>query len=205
MLYYKTISSIKGKFMTITEEKILNGIKHFVKNTKNVGRVKLFKLLYFWDFIHFERYGKTITLYEYFTFPFGPVPQKRFDDIQDEKLPEYLDINISIIEDYTEDEDDGFKRFKIILKNKKIDYDCFSPNEKQVLEDVTYIFREATAKQMTEVTHLKNSPWHKTINEHGMYKSIDYFLAIDENTPFDQEEITERFNLQKELFADGRI
>jgi uncharacterized phage-associated protein len=189
-------------YMTLTEEKILNGIKYFVTHTKNVGRTKLFKLLYFWDFIHFKRYGMSVTGYDYYTYPFGPVPKELYDEIDRNELPVFLKNNIVIIEDETEDTDD-FKKFKILLKNKKIDYDCLSPNERSILEEVAFEYKDASAKMMTEITHLRNSPWDQT-RQKGMFKPIDYFLAIDEETQLDREEIEERFLLQKELMADGR-
>ena len=189
--------------MTLTEEKILNGIKYFVKNTNNVGRTKLFKLLYFWDFIHFKRYGLSVTGYDYYTYPFGPVPKELYDDIIENRLPDFLHGSLSIIEDDQEDEDKDFKKFKVILQNKKIDRDCFSPHEFHVLEEVACIYKEATAREMTEITHLHNTPWHHTV-KHGMFIPIDYFLAIDEETELDEEEIKERFTLQKEFLADGR-
>lgn len=188
--------------MTIAQEKILNGIKYFVTNTNNVGRTKLFKLLYFWDFIHFKRHGLSVTGFEYYTYPFGPVPKKLYDEITKDDLPRYLGENLSIIE--ITEENDEYRQFKINLKNSKIDFDCFSPNEKRILEEVAYIFRDATAKQMTEITHLHNTPWSKTSKD-GEVVLIDYFLAFDEKeTILDREEIEERFSLQKDMIADGR-
>ena len=189
--------------MTLTEEKILNGIKYFVIKTHNVGRTKLFKLLYFWDFMHFKKYGMNVTGYEYYTYPFGPVPKELYDYINKNELPEFLSGKLSIIEDDEEDEEDSFKRFKVVLEKRKVESDCFSPNEYAILEEVAYIFKEATAKQMTDITHLKNTPFDKT-QKQGMFIPIDYFLAIDEETELDIEEIKERFTLQKEMFADGR-
>ncbi len=188
--------------MRLTEEKILNGIKYFVTHTKHVGRTKLFKLLYFWDFIHFKRYGMSVTGYDYFTYPFGPVPKVLFETIVRNELPDFLRGKIAIVEDESEDTD-GFKRFKVLLKSKKAEYDCLSPNELRVMEEVALIFRDATAKEMTEITHLHNSPWDQTRRK-GMFIPIDYFLAIDDDTELDRDEIEERFQLQKELLADGR-
>ncbi|MBN1294977.1 MAG: SocA family protein [Candidatus Latescibacteria bacterium] len=190
--------------MTLTEEKILNGIKYFVLHTKNVGRTKLFKLLYFWDFLHFKKYGMSVTGYDYFTFPFGPVPKNLYTDIINDKLPDYLSGGIAIIEDEKTDEDDGYKRFKVVLNKRTIDYSCFSPNELNVLRDVACIYKDATAKEMTEITHLPNTPWSRT-QEKGMDKVIDYFLAIENDSDIDTELIKERYNLHKELLSDGRI
>ena len=190
--------------MSITEKKIINGIKYFVKKTKHVGRTKIFKLLFFWDFVHFKRFGKSVTGYDYYAYPFGPVPKKLYDQMINDELPDIFNENILIEE--TEDEDDnGYKSFKIKLRNKKIDYNCLTPNEKTILEEVAEIYRDSTANEMKEITHLPKTPWDKTRKEKGMFKQIDYFLALDDDTHLNLEEVKERFKLQKELMADGRI
>jgi len=190
--------------MNLTEQKILNGIKYFITKTKNAGRTKLFKLLYFWDFIHFKRFGMSITGYDYYTFPFGPVPKKLFNQIINDNLPQSFKDNLIILEEKSEDENDNYKQFKFLLKNKKIDLDWLTPNELDVLKEVAFIFKDSSAKEMTEITHLPNTPWSKTA-KNGMGKVIDYMLAIDHKNTLDLETIKERFDLQKELLSDGRI
>ena len=189
--------------MNIREQKIINGIKYFVKNTRNVGRTKLFKLLYYWDFIHFSKHAQSVTGYEYYTFPFGPVPKEFYEQIVGDCLPKSFEINFSIIEDDKIDEADEYKRFRIYLKDNKIDWDYLTPYEKKSLEEVAFIFKEATASQMTKCTHLDTEPWSKTVKEKGYDKTIDYLLAVNKDTPFDEEEIKERFKLQKEMFHNG--
>ena len=115
--------------MTEIEQKILNGIKYFVKTTKNVGRTKLFKLLYFWDFLNFKRYGKSVTGYDYYTFPFGPVPKVLYDEIAEDDLPNYLDENIVILEKEEDDKFIEYKTFVVTLKNDNIDLESLSKNE----------------------------------------------------------------------------
>jgi uncharacterized phage-associated protein len=189
--------------MTYTEEKILNAIKYFVKKTKYVGRTKLFKLLYFWDFYYFEKHGKSITGLTYYAWPFGPVPKSLFEQIENDRLPDYLKSEIAIIDDTDYDSIDGYKRFKIMTKNDKINLDVFTPYEKQELERVVEIFEDATAQQMTEASHYHNMPWAKTIKEKGEFAEIDYMLGKSKDTPFDEEEIKERMFLQKQLTHNG--
>ncbi len=188
--------------MNTTELKLINGIKYFVKNTRNVGRTKLFKLLYFWDFLHFKRFGTSVTGLDYFAYPFGPVPRKLYDEISTDNLSELFYKHFRIIEEHEEEND--YKQFKFLLKNKKIDLDWLSPNELKVLEEVAFTYKYSTAQEMSEITHLKNTPWDKT-KEKGMFLEIDYFLALDEDTILDIDTIKERFQLQKELLTDGRI
>ena len=188
--------------MNTTDFKLINGIKYFIKNTNNVGRTKLFKLLYFWDFIHFKLYGTSVTGLNYFAYPFGPVPKKLYDEISSDDLPELFKHHFKILE--IQDNEDDLKQFKFYVKDKKVDLDWLSPNELKILKDVAYIFKNSTATEMSEITHLKNTPWDKTKNK-GMFSEIDYFLALDEDTFLDIETIKERFQLQKELLTDGRI
>lgn len=192
--------------MTITEQKILTGIKYFIANTKNVGCTKLFKLLYFWDFMHFKKYGLSVTGYEYHTYPFGPVPFDLFKMIKEKKLPEEWKNEIVIIKEKTESEfRDECTYYTIKLKKRKIDLDILSPNEQAVLENVAEIFRDVKATEISDISHLPNQPWDTTLKRKGMNKVIDYFLAIDNETPLDKETIEERFKLQRELLASGRI
>jgi len=102
--------------MNTTELKLINGIKYFVKNTRNVGRTKLFKLLYFWDFLHFKRFGTSVTGLDYFAYPFGPVPRKLYDEISTDNLSELFYKHFRIIEEHEEEND--YKQFKFLLKNK---------------------------------------------------------------------------------------
>lgn len=189
--------------MTISEEKLLNAIKFFIKNTRNVGRTKLFKLLFFLDFIHFKKHGLSVTGLDYYTYDFGPVPQDLYKKIIDDNLPTEFLKDFKIIEE--KQEEDNFKQFKFVLKNKNIDLDWFTPYEIKVLNEVAEIFKYATAKDMTEITHLKNTPWYKTLEEKGSFQKIDYFLAIDDDTTLDIDIIKERFKIQKELLEDGRL
>ncbi|MBU4445258.1 MAG: SocA family protein [Candidatus Marinimicrobia bacterium] len=183
--------------------KILNGIKYFVSNTRHVGRTKLFKLLFFWDFLHFKEYGLSITGYQYYTFPFGPVPVELYDQIINNNLPPALQSELKIIQD---DEDEyKYKTFRVALKNKQIDYDWLTPNEIKILERVVLLFRDLTARDMTEITHLPNSPYDKTLKDFGMNKPIDYRLAIDKDSPLDQETVEEYIALQKEIYHHGRF
>jgi len=185
--------------------KILNGIKYFVRNTRHVGRTKLFKLLFFWDFLHFKKYGLSITGYQYYTFPFGPVPLELFNQIINNDLPSVLQKELKIIQDDNEDEDNKYKTFRVALRNRKIDYNWLTPKEVGTLEQVVLNFKYATATEMTEITHLPNSPWDKTRKMSGMNQPIDYRLAIDKDSPLDQETVEEYITLQKEIYHHGRF
>ncbi len=56
------------------------------------------------------------------------------------------------------------------------------------MDDLIFIYKNATPSQMTEITHLKNSPWSKTKKEKGMNSEIDYALSIDDRSFLTEEE-----------------
>jgi uncharacterized phage-associated protein len=182
--------------MNITEQKIINAIIYFVKNTKDCKKTKLFKLLYYLDFMHFKRHGLSVTGYDYITMPYGPVPAKLLEQFDNNNFPAEFNKHFAV--EKITDEGDKYS-FKINLKTKKADLEWFTPNELSVLEEVTEIFKEAPAKDIVEATHFRNTPWYKTVKEKGIGKQIDYFLALDDEATLSREEIEERFRLQKEL------
>jgi len=121
-------------------------------------------------------------------------------------MPDNFKNELAIVTDNSEEDSfNDYKKFKVLLKNQKIDFDWISPIEKETLEQVAEIFKYATAKEMTEITHLHNSPWDKTVKELGIGKLIDYKLAIDDESLLDQDTIEEYITLQKEIFHNGRF
>jgi len=154
-------------------EKLLNCIIYFLLNTKNCGKTKLFKLLYFLDFFHFKETGKSVTGLHYNAWQLGPVPVELFHEF--EKPQDDFKKCINIIGEVTPD---GF--FKM-LPRCKFDNRYFSKREMRLLGKVAYIFKEAKTEDIVEVSHLPNMPWDKTIKTKGEYAEIDFLLALDES------------------------
>jgi uncharacterized phage-associated protein len=72
-----------------SREKLINSIIYFLKNTKNCGKTKLFKLLYYLDFMHFRETGRSVTGLDYYAWDFGPVPKKLYDEINNPPLKKF--------------------------------------------------------------------------------------------------------------------
>jgi hypothetical protein len=64
--------------MAYSADKMQQVILFFLERINNVhlGRTKLMKLLYYVDFDHYERHGRTVTGAAYRKLPHGPVPQE---------------------------------------------------------------------------------------------------------------------------------
>ena len=154
-------------------EKLLNAIIYFVKHTKYCGKLKLLKLLYILDFVHFKQTGKSVTGLDYYAWEHGPVPKTLFEELNIDKMPDDLKETISIKKSQG--------GFLAIRPKRSFDPKYFSQRELDLLKKISYVFKEAKAEHMKEFTHLKNKPWDKTLKEKGLYQKIDYLLAIDDS------------------------
>ncbi len=178
--------------ITYHREKLLNAIIYFAKNTRFCGKTKLMKLLYFLDFEHFKKTGKTVTGQDYFAWEMGPVPKSLFEELSGSMEP---DMKRAI---YDLPGNDGFQQ---IRPKKKFDSQYFSKNEIASLEKWAYIFKDTKADEMIEATHLKNQPWDHTIKTKGEFAQIDCMLAIDGAADsLSYEEAEERLRSRLEMY-----
>ena len=155
-------------------EKLINAIIYFVTKTKYCGTTKLFKLLNFLDFIHFRETGKSVTGLHYYAWQRGPVPADLFFEIKNgpnEDLASAVTFSEIV-------EDSGRTPTKI-NKKKRFNGRYFTRREKRILDELAIVFKDATAEEISEVSHLPGTPWQRTIDEKGERKLIDYFLAAD--------------------------
>jgi len=171
--------------MVITHhrDKMINAIIYFAKNTNICGKTKLLKLLYFLDFRHFKQTGKSVTGLDYYAWEMGPVPKKLFNELTENMPPDLK----SAIHELPKEE------FQKIVPKRRFNGDYFSKREMRLLENISFIFKEANAEKMIESTHLANEPWDRTLKEKGMYHKIDYMLSIDDiDDSLSPEEAQER-------------
>lgn len=157
-------------FIKHTREKMLNAMIFFLKNTKRCGKLKILKLLYFLDFIHFKQTGKSVTDLRYFAWEKGPVARELWHELSKPKddLKDHIAILPSIPGEFLK-----------MIPRKKFDQKYFSKRELRIMTKVADIFKEANADDMSEISHLKNQPWDKTKREKGLSEEIDYMLALD--------------------------
>jgi len=176
--------------ITRHREKLINAIIYFAKETKHCGKTKLLKLLYFLDFYHFKQTAKSVTGLEYFAWEQGPVPKELFEEVSGNMKADLKDaISFASTED-----------FQKIVPKKKFNEDYFTNREKKLLKDLSYVFRDAKAEEMVEVSHLRNEPWDKTLKGKGPRQKIDYMLAIDdEENSLSYNEAKERMEETTEM------
>ncbi len=165
---------------SIYRKKLLNAVLFFAKNTKHVNLTKLSKLLYFLDFMHFKQTGYPSIGLNYYAFPKGPLPKDFWLEIKDGNVPEDFRGKLALIPK-TDDLAPNFKEIEV-RAIKGPDLSIFTPRETKILDDLAFIFKEARAWEISEVSHLPKQPWDVTIKNIGEKCLIDYLLSIDEKS-----------------------
>lgn len=154
-------------------EKLLNAVIFFATNTKFCGKTKLYKLLYFLDFAHYMRVGRSVTGLDYYAWPKGPVPVELHDQIDEppDDLREHMKISTRVTWNGHEMLD--------ITPHRKFDPTHFSKRELGLLEELASEFQDSHAADMIEATHLENLPWHQIYELEGRKQElIPYDLAV---------------------------
>ncbi len=168
--------------VTHHREKLINAIIFFANHTRNLGKTKLMKLLFFLDFRHFKETGKSVTGLDYFAWQWGPVPRDVWSELSG-NMGSDLRKAVTVLPG------EGFQGVKA---KAKFEGRHFTPRELRLLKELSDIFREASAEHMVEVSHLKNEPWDRTLKEKGEFAKIDYLRAIDEESRLSVDEARER-------------
>lgn len=183
--------------MTRQREKLLNAIVYFAQNTKFCHKLKLMKLLYYLDFWHFKETGKSVSGLSYKAWKMGPVPPNIYHEVEPEKNPPDLQEYVFVESQEFENKEGRCLNFK---PKKPFNEKIFTKRELEILRRVALVFREARAKDMTDSSHLKNSPWSKTLKEKGDSAPIDYMLALDDDEKsLSPGAVLERMKLDSEM------
>jgi len=158
------------------QEKLINAIVYFAKNTHNCGKTKLFKLLYFLDFEHFKQTGRSVTGLDYYAWKMGPVPPKLHEEFSKEFLELDTKYHIHLVPKKI-----GNYEILTIEPITNPDLSYFSKRELSIIEQLSKEYKTTTTKDMIENTHLPNLPWHKVFHEERReYQLIPYEYAIHE-------------------------
>ncbi len=186
--------------------KLLNAVILFCSNTKRCNTTKLLKLLSFLDFTHFKETGYPSIGLQYFAWKRGPVPKDFYEEIRNGNVPEDFSNRIVAIPQSWGDEFDDVREFVYTTKKgTKADTSIFTPRELKIINRLSDIYRDATASQMSEITHLHNSPWNTTVKEKGINQPIDYILCIDDESPITPEEARDRLSEHIEMLQNLKI
>lgn len=160
------------------QEKAFNAIKFFHKHTMGCDKLKLFKLLFFLDFEHYEKTGRTVTGFNYKAWNHGPVPIELWQDIK--YNTQVLENDFSIEPGST-----GYDSMCLVPKTE-YNPSVFSKRERAILADVAERFEMMNATEIEEFTHRAGTPWQRVFEVDKRPDTIiplEYQLSgVDEET-----------------------
>jgi uncharacterized phage-associated protein len=157
-------------------DKLINAMNFFLSNTKKCGKVKLFKLLYFFDFEHFQQTGRNVTGLEYYAWPMGPVPVELYGEIDapEQDLAESFRFEERAIRN-------GEQRMLIMTPQREFSGENFSRRELRIMRELCERYEHALAEEMIEATHIPNKPWDMVYVQEGRRQElIPYELSLSE-------------------------
>ncbi|HKZ10740.1 MAG TPA: Panacea domain-containing protein [Rhodanobacteraceae bacterium] len=158
-------------------EKFIQAILYFAHNTRALGKVKLFKLLYLLDFEHFRQTGRSVTGLDYRAWKMGPVPAalvQQWDELDDD-LAMAIRIEPRPVIDYVREN---------VVALQPFNDEHFSKRELRLLQEIAERFRDTLSEKMIDVTHAENGAWAKTWDGgNGNDNTIPYTLAIADDDP----------------------
>jgi uncharacterized phage-associated protein len=163
----------------VWRNKLLTCMVHFASETKRPTVMKMFKLLYFLDFRALEELGTPVTNLWYKALERGPVPTELYTEIGKKdaaKIPEdFKDwLGLKPIMDSQD----------LLLGNeffarREPEYKWLSKREKTVLQNITEIFKDINANDISMASHERRGPWSITWNKgKGANNLIKFELGL---------------------------
>ena len=155
--------------------RLLQAVVFFASNVEALGKVKLFKLLYLFDFEHFRQTGKSATGLDYQAWKMGPVPVELMDEWED------LSPDLSQLIRIEAKKVINFERQTVVL-NEGVQFnpEPFSPRQLRILTRLAGKYHKTLSGSMIDITHEENGAWAKTWSDgDGLYKQIPYEISIE--------------------------
>lgn len=134
------------------------------REKNNVGKVVLYKLLYFSDFNYYEKYHQFLTGATYSKLPMGPVPA----------VEHYINEMIENSE-VKEKQVEYYNRWATrYIPQVKPDLKELSVKELEVINDVITRYSHMNATEISDLSH-EDMPWLET---ESLYEEINYSLVF---------------------------
>jgi putative zinc finger/helix-turn-helix YgiT family protein len=166
----KTPNELSG-YAIPSFEKFANIVLFYLEANENIFKVKMNKLLFYSDFLHFKRFGQSISGYMYQAIQMGPVPF-RYDAIYD--LLTYEDFIAFVFTEVNSSQVDK------PVPLKKFDKELFKPSELEVLDEIFKRFNKMNTAELIELSHNEKG-WIEENKKKGLisYQKYGYELSIN--------------------------
>ncbi|HRN27493.1 MAG: DUF4065 domain-containing protein [Ignavibacteriaceae bacterium] len=152
-------------------EKFANIVLFYLEANENIFKVKMNKLLYYTDFLHFKRFGQSISGYMYQAIKMGPVPF-RYDAIYDLLTYEnFIDFIFAEVNSSQIDKPVPLKKFDKVL---------FKQSELEVMGEIFKRFNKINTGELIELSHNEKG-WIEENKKKGKisYQKYGYDLSIN--------------------------
>jgi uncharacterized phage-associated protein len=139
-------------------KKIITILDYFADRLGPITKLKIVKLLFFLDKFHFKSYGRFITKDDYIHLPYGPIPTRILDIINepsfnlDKSDLAYLKKILSI---------DLTTKNRTIRSIRRPDLDELSKSEIKAIDSIIEKYGPMTESALVDLTH-KESAYSKT-------------------------------------------
>jgi len=118
---------------------------------EELGKVKLWKLLYFLDFDHYHKHEELITGESYSRLPMGPAP-RHYDTVVAEM------VAAGLVERDSIPVNASYEDRQIIRPKKFYDLSVFTEEERQTLSAVIQEYGSKSGKELSALSH-DDPPW----------------------------------------------
>lgn len=164
-------------------ERLLQAVVYFASRTRYCGKIKLFKLLYLFDFEHFRQTGRSATGLDYQAWKFGPVPVAVMEEWED------MDADLEALVHIEQEQVIDYVRQTVKVNDGVVFDDSeFSNRHLRILGDLVNTYRDTQSPKMIDVTHAQNGAWDKVWQDgQGAHKPIPYELALADEAPLREQ------------------
>jgi hypothetical protein len=171
--------------MLVNIDKLKNLISLISRDCENLGKQKLFKLMFLIDFEHYSKTGRSVSGLSYLACEKGPIPKELDEMIS--FSPENFSGAVKV-----EAAESQSGMHSVYFRHVQFDRNFFSRRELKIIESIITEYRHHTVLEMIEFTRRPESPWTRTYaNGEGRNKEISYDFALT-SEGISKEEIEER-------------
>ena len=164
LFYSDTQCSVYNGFGSLNTNKVANMVKFFIHKEGSVFPTKLNKEMFYADFAHYRKHGRSISGLRYKAIKYGPVPF-HYDTIYDNIDGVEKNIVISHNSESTCLSCDGY------------DSKSFSADELATLEHIFAITQELTTEQIVDKSH-QEPAWANYNSQGGFIPYSEAFNLI---------------------------
>lgn len=152
----------------IDRKKYINTILYFLTygNNQFLGKTKLNKLLYYFDFLTYKQSNSSATGDSYVHLDYGPVPENIDEILVEMKSKGLIDVETVILSNNGEKQK--------FTPNREPDKSVFSKDELELLDKLVDKFEMWPTDKIVDQTHLE-APWFYS----EPYERVSYDYAND--------------------------